>query len=70
MDVRGQHRQRHGAGETLLSVAADAVQTAVLQAVDGRPAGGVGAPRLAERLPTPRARSARGALDAGPCPGA
>ncbi len=50
-DVRGQHRQRHGAGETLLSVAADAVQTAVLQAVDGRPAGGVGAPRLAERLP-------------------
>ncbi len=51
MDVRGRHRQRHGAGETLLSVAPHPVEATVLQVADGRPAGGVGAPRPAERLP-------------------
>ncbi len=51
VDVRGRHRQRHGTGETLLSVAPHPVEATVLQAVDGRPARGVGAPRPAERLP-------------------
>ncbi len=39
------------AGETLHSVAPHPVEATVLQAADGRPAGGVGAPRPAERLP-------------------
>ncbi len=51
VDVSGQHRQRHGPGETLLSVAPHPVEATVLQVAGGRPAGGVGAPRLAERLP-------------------
>ncbi len=46
VDVRGQHRQRHGAGETLLSVAPHPVGATVLQVVDRRPARGVGAPGL------------------------
>ncbi len=35
VDVRGQHRQRHGSGETLLSVAPHPVEATVLQVVDG-----------------------------------
>ncbi len=72
MDVRGQHRQRHDAGEILLSVAPHPVEATVLQVADGRPARGVGAPRPAFpdavrlRQPAPAGHRVGSGIPAGP----